>query len=686
MEEQFVTKTVTAVICYWDELDYEEFLRRYMDGERLPEYLIAIHKNQKILGIAKVVDILVSARNTVEMLAVFLSSQVHIADEEEDGLSKYPFEKIFDIKLCVKVHQAPIEKIKKAYDEIYRVLMKAKLNVVRVAIPEKANVKHYGIEMAYSGFYGIVGHKIIQKVYDHSFEYAKQKYMVQKCEPWFSYIDQKETDRRIFLVGPCIANAGMNLKSDSLPAMLQRKMEQLGYVVNIVCISVYRHTLDEIYRLLEYALSDHDLIFLIESDDVFDKCEINVGDAFKRYQGDKWLYYNDNPFHATIYGQKIIIDEMLKTSINPWMDQNNNIKNESVLYGRDLLECRNKKIQKEYSNKIDQYIQMVKKLCINIENGCGAIVMNANPFTNGHRYLVENALSQVRQLILFVVEEDCSYVPFADRFRLVEQGVADLKNVVVVPSGNYIISSTTFQSYFEKETKTEAVIDAAKDIDIFGKQIAPALGIVKRFVGEEPKDFITKQYNEQMKLRLPRYGIELVEIPRAKEDTIGDVISASTVRASLKDGKYDLIGKMVPVSTLNYLKSNYERLERRKKCEHLIKQARKEKGRQIDAISNLKQVVEIIGQNKMTVIYGTGIDALMVLRELPTEYLDRIRFCDKKALQINYEFMGKTVYSPESIDKEEKVIIASREYQIEMFTVLYEMGIPIENIIFLKTD
>ena len=71
MEEQFVAETVTAVICYWDELDYEEFLRRYMDGERLPEYLIAIHKNKKILGIAKVVDILEKARNPVEMLAIF---------------------------------------------------------------------------------------------------------------------------------------------------------------------------------------------------------------------------------------------------------------------------------------------------------------------------------------------------------------------------------------------------------------------------------------------------------------------------------------------------------------------------------------------------------------------------------------------------------------------------------------
>lgn len=363
MEEQFATKTVTAVICYWDELDYEEFLRRYMDGERLPEYLIAIHKNKKILGIAKVVDILVSARNTVEMLAVFLSSQVHIADGEEDDLSKYPFEAIFDIKLYVKAQQASVEKIKKTYNEIYRVLVNAKLNVVRVAIPKKANVKHYGIEMAYSGFYGIVGRKIIQKVYDHSFEYAKQKYMIQKCEPWFSYIDQKETDRRIFLVGPCIANAGMNLKSDSLPAMLQRKMEQLGYVVNIVCISVYRHTLDEIYRLLEYALSAHDLIFLMEQDGVFPNHEINVGDAFNRYQGDKWLYYN-NPIHATIYGQQIMIDEMLKTSIKPWMEQKNNIKNDSVFCGQELVERKKETIQREYSNKIVQYIQMVKNYAL----------------------------------------------------------------------------------------------------------------------------------------------------------------------------------------------------------------------------------------------------------------------------------------------------------------------------------
>lgn len=74
MEAQFAMKTVTAVICYWDELDYEEFLRRYMDSERLPEYLIAIHKNKKILGIAKVVDILEKARNPVEMLAVFLKT------------------------------------------------------------------------------------------------------------------------------------------------------------------------------------------------------------------------------------------------------------------------------------------------------------------------------------------------------------------------------------------------------------------------------------------------------------------------------------------------------------------------------------------------------------------------------------------------------------------------------------
>ena len=52
-----------------------------------------------------------------------------------------------------------------------------------------------------------------------------------------------------------------------------------------------------------------------------------------------------------------------------------------------------------------------------------AIVVNANPFTNGHRALIERATMACDRVHLMVVEEDASLVPFHDRLRLVREGV-----------------------------------------------------------------------------------------------------------------------------------------------------------------------------------------------------------------------------------------------------------------------
>ncbi|MGN0999496.1 MAG: adenylyltransferase/cytidyltransferase family protein, partial [Faecousia sp.] len=75
-----------------------------------------------------------------------------------------------------------------------------------------------------------------------------------------------------------------------------------------------------------------------------------------------------------------------------------------------------------------------------------ALVMNANPFTLGHQYLVETAARNCDTLHLFVLSEDASLVPFALRKRLVREGVAHIPNVVLHDSGPYIISSATFPS------------------------------------------------------------------------------------------------------------------------------------------------------------------------------------------------------------------------------------------------
>lgn len=185
----------------------------------------------------------------------------------------------------------------------------------------------------------------------------------------------------------------------------------------------------------------------------------------------------------------------------------------------------------------------------------GAIVMNCNPFTLGHRYLIEQALEQCHHLIVFLVQEDQSFFPFAERLSLVDKGIADLEDVTVIPSGRFMISTLTFSEYFNKSDIQERVIDSSLDVMLFAKEIAPCLDISVRFAGEEPYDNVTRQYNQTMRNVLPKYGIDFVEIPRLELD--GSAVSASRVRELLKEKEFKSIARLVPKTTYDYLLENY---------------------------------------------------------------------------------------------------------------------------------
>ena len=185
----------------------------------------------------------------------------------------------------------------------------------------------------------------------------------------------------------------------------------------------------------------------------------------------------------------------------------------------------------------------------------GCIVMNANPFTLGHEYLVQYAAARVHKLFIMVVSEDKSDFTFAERFEMVKRGTEQFPNVEVLPSGKFVISQKTFEGYFNKENLQDVQVDSSQDVEIFASEIAPALGINIRFVGEEPEDTVTKTYNENMKNILPRYEIDFCEIPRKVFD--GEVISAKNVRAALKIGDFDKIKKLVPATTFDYLREKY---------------------------------------------------------------------------------------------------------------------------------
>ena len=181
-----------------------------------------------------------------------------------------------------------------------------------------------------------------------------------------------------------------------------------------------------------------------------------------------------------------------------------------------------------------------------------ALVMNANPFTLGHQYLVEKAASENDILHLFIVSEDQSLVPFSARKKLVLEGTAHLKNIIYHESGPYIISNATFPSYFQKDADAVMESHANLDLTIFVR-IAQALGINCRYVGEEPNSQVTGIYNEIMAKKLPENQIACKIIPR--KEAYGSVISASTVRTVLKSDKIDLLKALVPETTLRYFQS-----------------------------------------------------------------------------------------------------------------------------------
>ena len=209
----------------------------------------------------------------------------------------------------------------------------------------------------------------------------------------------------------------------------------------------------------------------------------------------------------------------------------------------DVLLMENRK------NGVGEFLQTLPKA--GGSGVVGAAVMNCNPFTLGHRYLIEKAAGECEHMYVFVLSEDRSEFSAADRLEMVRRGTADLANVTVLPTGPYLISSATFPTYFLKEREKATEVQCALDIQVFSKHYAPYFGINRRYVGTEPLSPMTGQYNEALKALLPQAGIQLNEIPRL--ETGGEPVSASRVRKLLAEGNWELLSSLLPQTTLNFL-------------------------------------------------------------------------------------------------------------------------------------
>jgi [citrate (pro-3S)-lyase] ligase len=200
---------------------------------------------------------------------------------------------------------------------------------------------------------------------------------------------------------------------------------------------------------------------------------------------------------------------------------------------------------------IRQFLQQFPDGCT--QGTVGAAVMNCNPFTKGHRYLIETAAKECDRLYIFVLSEDKSDFSAKDRMQMVKLGTQDLPNVTVLPTGPYLISSATFPTYFLKDRESAQTVQCLLDIEIFCKYYAPKFGITRRYVGTEPLSPMTSQYNDALRAHLPGMGVELREIPRLEQEAVP--VSASAVRQKLAQQDWQALRALVPDTTFQYLKN-----------------------------------------------------------------------------------------------------------------------------------
>ncbi len=200
-----------------------------------------------------------------------------------------------------------------------------------------------------------------------------------------------------------------------------------------------------------------------------------------------------------------------------------------------------------FSKYLDKLKQTAQK-----KSRVAALVMNANPFTLGHQYLVETASKENDIVHLFMVSEDASIVPYKTRKKLIKEGTAHLDNIIYHDTGDYIISTSTFPSYFQKDKEDVILSQTLLDTTIFSK-IAKTLELTHRYVGEEPTSVVTNLYNKTMAKVLKEEGVEVIVIKR--KEINGMVISASTVREAVQKDDIELLKLMLPQTSLDYILS-----------------------------------------------------------------------------------------------------------------------------------
>lgn len=373
-------------------------------------------------------------------------------------------------------------------------------------------------------------------------------------------------EKKVHLYGPCLTYGTCVPVEESIPVLLESLIGDTKISVMNHAIRSGHSVLNDILGILSTPFHSGDCIILINgfSDLVYNEFSkrykiYELSEVLNVRDHDRWFFL-DNTFHINHIGNRLLAKALFKLIKSDLTLKCKVIRRLPSFF--DDVNLRKKVDSKRLLERglLGSYIEYVKshKRITRKNDVVGSVLLTANPVTKGHEHLISYAKSKCDILYVFIVEEDAFFFSTVERTFLVHQIIND-PNIVILLTGNLMTAKFTFPEYFTKnhgENLNQTLEISNLHCEIFGRCICPLLGITKRFIGEEIKDSVTDDYNKKIIELLPNYGIDVIMIPR-KKDEHSQIISSSTVREMINLRDFDNLSTLISPPVNNYIRMKW---------------------------------------------------------------------------------------------------------------------------------
>jgi Citrate lyase synthetase len=382
-------------------------------------------------------------------------------------------------------------------------------------------------------------------------------------------------ENEIHFFGPCIVEGICVTDNYTIESYLQRKLNFVFpnrfKVLNhgSATHTPYGSFCNDFFHAMDTTFHEGDYIIILDAFTpnalkVLSENNVSIIDERRIFDGSENLFLN-NTYHCNhianeIYAEMIYTKllDVLLTRHKDNLNTEGKIINSYFVATKKNLSFRDDAFLND--SELQSYCEKLRKLRITGAESMkiGSICTQANPFTKGHKALVEYASHIMDHVYLFVAQDSLSDIQFIERFNIAVDAVKELENVTVLSTGFSLSSYKIFPDYFSVAKKKTGfdLTNVWAETRIFAELFCPALGITYRILGEEPLDLYTKKLVEHLSDVLPQYGIQTVIMPRVMTDN-NEVISASRVRKLIADKQYESLERYITPYAIDTLKRYY---------------------------------------------------------------------------------------------------------------------------------